>query len=126
MAARVARRYVRAFAPEKIILFGSYAKVSNRPTSDMDLLVIAEVHGDPALQLRRARQLAADSFPPIDVVMATPEEAAMAESSQSPFLFSVLELGVVVYRRPWSNAVPAQESGRSLPQEIGAAGPSRS
>jgi len=100
MVVRVVRRYIRAFAPERIILFGSYAKATNQPTSDVDLLVIADVEGDPAHQVRRARQLAADCFPPVDVVLVTPEEAASAAAVESPFLLSILESGMVVYRRP--------------------------
>ena len=96
---RVVARYVRAFAPQCIMLFGSYAKGTNGPDSDVDLLVIADLCGDPIFHLRRARQLAADCFPPVDVVFATAEEIASAPTAKSPFLLSILEKGVIVYRR---------------------------
>lgn len=79
------------------MLFGSYAKGSVASGSDVDLLVIAAVDGEPAVHLRRARQLVAPSFPPIDVVLCTPEEAENADRARSPFLLSILESGVVVY-----------------------------
>lgn len=66
-------RLVRAFAPERIVLFGSYAKGTAHPGSDVDLLVVAALVGDLVVHMRRARQLVADSFPPIDVVLCTPE-----------------------------------------------------
>jgi len=97
---RVIDRLVRAFAPERIVLFGSYAKGTSAPDSDVDLLVIADLEGDPEQHLRRAHQLASDCFPPVDVVIATPEEVAAAPTAPSPFLQSVLETGVTMYQRP--------------------------
>jgi predicted nucleotidyltransferase len=92
-------RLVRAFAPTQVVLFGSYAKGAAEPGSDVDLLVVAELDGDRTIQLRRARQLVASSFPPVDVVLCTPEEAEEAARAPSPFLASVLESGVVLYSR---------------------------
>jgi uncharacterized protein len=93
-------RLVRALAPTRIVLFGSYAKGSERPGSDVDLLVIADAAGEPAAVVRRVRQLVATSFPPIDVVLCTPEDAEHADRDRSPFLQSILESGVTVYTRP--------------------------
>ena len=95
---RVVERYVRAFAPECIMLFGSFAKGTNHLSSDIDLLVVANLEGDALYHLRRARQLAADCFPPIDVVFATKEEIESAATAKSPFLYSILKRGVIVYR----------------------------
>src|SRR5262249_34097366 len=97
---RVVGRYVRAFAPQRIVLFGSYAKGTNHSGSDVDLLVVADVREGAARHLRRARQLAADCFPPVDVVFATPEEVAGAATAASPFLLSILGSGVTLYERP--------------------------
>jgi predicted nucleotidyltransferase len=97
---RVLARLVRSFAPERIVLFGSYAKGTAHPGSDIDLLVVADLEGDPVAHLRRARQLVADSFPPVDVVLCTPEEVAEAPTGRSPFLLSVLGSGITVYSRP--------------------------
>ena len=90
---------MRAFAPTQVMLFGSYAKDAAEPGSDVDLLVVTELEGDRTITLRRARQLVAASFPPIDVVLCTPEEVASAATAPSPFLASVLESGVILYRR---------------------------
>lgn len=92
-------RLIRAFAPERVVLFGSQAKNTARDTSDVDLLVIANLEGNPGLHLRRARQLTADCFPRIDVVIATPAEVAEAASAKSPFLFSILGSGITIYTR---------------------------
>lgn len=92
-------RLVRAFAPTQVVLFGSYAKGMAEPGSDVDLLVVTELDGDRTIPLRRARQLVASSFPPVDVVLCTQEEVDSAAAMASPFLASVLESGVVLYRR---------------------------
>ncbi len=97
---RSLQRLIRAFAPERIVLFGSYAKGAVHGGSDVDLLVIFNLEGNPDFHQRRARQLAADSFPPIDVVFATPAEVAGAATAKSPFLLSILGTGVTVYTRP--------------------------
>jgi predicted nucleotidyltransferase len=108
---RVVERYVRAFAPERIVLFGSYAKGSHHSGSDVDLLVIAPSTDEigPHEQVRRARQLAADSFPPVDVVFATPEEVAGAAEAASPFLLSILGSGITLYARAPTSSVPARD-----------------
>lgn len=96
---RPLERLIRAFAPERIVLFGSYAKGTDRPGSDIDLLVVTDLEGDPMVHLRRARQLVADSFPPVDIFLCTPEDVAEANTAQSPFLLSVLESGITLYSR---------------------------
>jgi predicted nucleotidyltransferase len=96
---RTVDRLVAAFSPERIVLFGSYAKGTTNGGSDVDLLVIARVTGDRAASERRARQLAADCFPPVDVVLATPEEVTEAPTAASPFLWSILGAGVTLYAR---------------------------
>jgi predicted nucleotidyltransferase len=110
---RTIQRLIRAFAPERIVLFGSYAKGTNHCRSDVDLLVVAELSSDPAVCRRRARQLAADCFPHIDVVFATPQEVLAAPTAKSPFLMSILDRGITLYARqaphPPRNSQP-QES----------------
>ena len=100
-------RLVRALAPTRIVLFGSYAKGCARPRSDVDLLVIAEAAAGvaPDELARRVRQLVAPNFPPIDVVMCTPEEARDAAKARSPFLRSILDSGITVYARPASREI---------------------
>jgi len=97
---RTIQRLIRAFAPERIILFGSYAKGTTNDASDVDLLVITRLGGNPFFHQRRARQLAADCFPRVDVVFATPEEVAEAPIAHSPFLHSILGSSITLYTRP--------------------------
>jgi predicted nucleotidyltransferase len=94
---RTLERLIASFAPERIVLFGSYAKGAVRDRSDVDLLIVARLSGDPEALHRRARQLTADCFPPVDVVLATPADVAQAAVAQSPFLQSIIETGITVY-----------------------------
>jgi predicted nucleotidyltransferase len=93
------RRFIRAFAPDKIILFGSTAKGTANARSDVDLLIVADLPGDSTIHNRRARQLASDGFPKVDVVFATPQEVASAATANSHFLASILESGITIYQQ---------------------------
>jgi predicted nucleotidyltransferase len=106
---RTLARLIRAFAPERILLFGSRAKGLANDRSDVDLLVIAHVEGNPAVHQRRAKQLASDCFPRIDVIIATPEDVADAARARSPFLASILGSGITLYTRPTPEIGPAHE-----------------
>lgn len=110
---RTVERLIRAFAPDRIMLFGSYAKGTAHPASDVDLLVVARLEGSPLAYQRRARQLAADCFPRIDVVFATPEDIAEAPTAKSPFLLSILGGAIILYPSPASDAAGVSGDDRS-------------
>ena len=95
---RAVERLIAAFRPERVVLFGSFVKGTFGPASDIDLLIIANLPGEIDGYRRRARQLAAGCFPPIDVSLATPEELEDKASSRSDFLTSVLGRGITIYR----------------------------
>jgi len=97
---RMLARLIRAFAPERIILFGSYVTGKAHAASDVDLMVVAEFHGDLQIHLQRARQIVADAPQRIDVGLCRPEDVAAAPNDTSPFLLYVLENGVTIYDRP--------------------------
>ncbi len=97
---RTLQRLIRAFAPDRILLFGSYAKGTANAGSDVDLLVVADLDGNPLFHQRMARQLAADCFPTVDIVFATPDEISAAATAKSPFLLSILGTSIIVYARP--------------------------
>jgi predicted nucleotidyltransferase len=96
---RTVQRLIRSFAPERIVLFGSYAAGTPNDRSDVNLLVIANIGENPGFHQHRARQLATDSFPRTDIVLATPADLARAATARSPFLASILSSGVTIYTR---------------------------
>ena len=91
------RRIVDAVQPEKIVLFGSWARGDAQPGSDLDLLVIAE-SSEP--RFRRATPLYGvlrDIVLPMDIVVYCPNE--VHEWSQVPqaFVTTALRTGKVLY-----------------------------
>jgi hypothetical protein len=97
---RAVQRLIRTFTPERIVLFGTEVADATQGPGVVHLLVVAHVDGNPQFHQRRARQLASDSFPPIDIVLATPAEVAGPPAARSLFLGSILSSGVSLYIRP--------------------------
>jgi transcriptional regulator with XRE-family HTH domain len=72
--AQMARIIVERFNPERIILFGSHARGTPGPHSDVDLLVVMEVRGS---KRRTAAEIGAAIHGfrfPKDIVVTTPSE----------------------------------------------------
>lgn len=95
----VLQRLVHTLAPDRVVLFGSRASLSARPSSDIDLLLLGAWSMEPSQLLRHARHLVMHSFPHVDLVLCTPAELADAQSSRAPFLRSILDSGIVIYQR---------------------------
>lgn len=93
------QRLVHSLSPDRVVLFGSHARSLAHPASDIDLLLVGAWSMEPALLLRHARHLVMHSFPRIDLVFCTPEEIAAAQADRAPFLRSILDSGVVIYKR---------------------------
>jgi transcriptional regulator with XRE-family HTH domain len=69
---RMARVIAERFHPERIILFGSHARGTASPDSDVDLLVVMEVEGS---KRRTGARIGAELHPfrlPKDIVVTTP------------------------------------------------------
>lgn len=98
--ARLTARIVEAERPEKIILFGSYARGTATETSDIDLLVISRsTLPRPEREVRLTRQLFGSGVP-YDLLVLTPEEMEERLRRNGPFIQEILSTGRVVYQRP--------------------------
>ena len=64
------RRIVERFNPEKVILFGSYARGTAGPDSDVDLLVVMHVSGSKRKTQLRIRTALHDILLPKDVIVS--------------------------------------------------------
>jgi len=71
--AGMVRRIVRNFHPDKIILFGSQARGSAGPDSDIDLLVVMPVEGSKREKEIQIGVALSGSGMPLDIVVTTPE-----------------------------------------------------
>ena len=97
--AEMARRIVERFHPDKIILFGSHARGTAGPDSDVDLLVVMPVSGSKRSMRVAIRVALADIGLAKDVIVATPEEVALYRDQVGTIIYPALREGRVLYER---------------------------
>lgn len=93
----IVRRIVATMHPRKIVLFGSRARGEARPSSDIDLLVIAD-SDEP--RYRRSRALYGalrHIMVPMDILVYTPNEVEEWSQVRQAFVTSVVREGKVLY-----------------------------
>src|SRR5438046_9703524 len=95
---RWCERVAREFRPEKIVIFGSYARGTPTEDSDVDVLVVMPL----ARGQRDVRQAAAirervrASFP-MDVIVRSPQQIARRLAQGAGFIDDVLRHGPLMY-----------------------------
>jgi predicted nucleotidyltransferase len=94
----LADRIAREFDPEKIILFGSYARGTSGPDSDIDLLVILSHPGKNWRKAAEIRGRVQSRFP-LDLLVRLPEEVQRRVTAGDPFLRDIAKWGVVLHAR---------------------------
>ena len=85
--------------PEKIILFGSYARGDAREHSDVDYMIIAE---STLPRFKRSRELYKVLRPHpfgMDILVYTPDEIERGKRTPVSFISSVLQEGKTLYDR---------------------------
>ena len=92
---RYARQVVEKFQPEKVILFGSYARGDQRKGSDVDLLVVMPARNEISKASRISYALAAPFA--LDLIVRTPKHLQRGLDDQDWFLREVMETGKVLY-----------------------------
>lgn len=94
------RRIVDRFQPEKIILFGSYARGTAGPDSDVDLLVVMSVAGSKRDKAAEIYSFVTPSGLPKDILVATPEDIEKYRGIPGTIIRPALLEGKVLYERP--------------------------
>jgi predicted nucleotidyltransferase len=92
----VVRQIAEKFRPQKIILFGSYARGKPRPESDVDILVVMETPLKEVEQAIKICQQIHYQFG-LDLIIRKPKRLAERLKMGDWFLRDVLEEGKVVY-----------------------------
>lgn len=86
--------------PEKIILFGSFAKGETRPESDIDLLIVRKTKKRPAERIAEVLRLVWGSVPHIEPQVLTPEEFQQAIAQNRFFITQeILKHGKTIYEK---------------------------
>jgi predicted nucleotidyltransferase len=94
----ISRRVVAALAPERVVLFGSYAWGTPDPDSDLDLYVIVPDQLEPSYRLaRRAYRALHGVGTQVDVVVRTRAESERNAAIVSTLDHEVLKRGLVLY-----------------------------
>jgi predicted nucleotidyltransferase len=95
---RVADQIARAFHPERVILFGSYAYGAPEPDSDVDLLVLLPFEGK---SFRKSLEILLRINPPfpVDLLARRPDDTLRRYAQGDPLIREALDKGVVLYER---------------------------
>lgn len=96
---RITEKIRAGYRPEMIVLFGSYAKDTVDPDSDIDLLVIKDSNQRRDERDREIRVLLRDIKLPMDIFVYTPEEITKLRHLEGSFVNEIFKKGKVVYER---------------------------
>lgn len=107
---KIANKIVKAFHPEKIILFGSHAYGKPTEDSDVDLFIIMKTRDRPAQRFVKVHQVLEPTLVAFDIVVRTPKEVKKRLSWVDPFLHEVLNKGRVLYEANRRNQRVARKS----------------
>ncbi len=97
--AEIIDRIVANAKPEKIVLFGSYARGTPRDDSDLDLLIVKDSTLPRYKRGREFRKHLRRLKVPIDLVVYTKEEIARWRNVRTAFITTVIEAGIVLYEQ---------------------------
>ena len=95
----VVHRILTIGSPIKILLFGSHAKGTARPDSDLDLLIIEESDLPRYQRSGRYRRVLCGMFPAKDIAVWTPQEIEEWKAVPNAFISTVLAEGKLLYER---------------------------
>ena len=93
------RRIVEQFDPDRIILFGSYARGTAQPDSDVDLLVVMPVKGSRLEKTIEIGVAVHDVGLPKDIVVTTPEDFEWRKDVVGTIERPAVQEGTVLYAR---------------------------
>ena len=94
----ITRRILNVSQPEKIILFGSFARGDFNPDSDLDLLVILEGVEAPRAESTRLRRALRGILIPVDIIVAT-QQIERHRNTIGYLYRTALSEGRVIYER---------------------------
>jgi predicted nucleotidyltransferase len=95
----IVRRIVDGFDPQRIVLFGSWARGSAGRDSDVDLLIVMDVEGSKRKKATEI-DIALVGIPvPIDLIVATPGDVERSVDSIASIIAPAMREGKVLYER---------------------------
>jgi predicted nucleotidyltransferase len=95
----ILQKLLTSYAPQKVILFGSYAYGTPQPGSDIDLLIIKETPERFIDRWVTVRRILSDPKRTVslETIVLTPQEVAKRLAVGDQFLKEIMEKGEVLY-----------------------------
>jgi predicted nucleotidyltransferase len=97
----VVQRILTVTHPDKIILFGSYARGDAKEDSDLDILIIQRSDLPRYKRSISIRLALLGVFPSKDIVVYTPDEVEEWKTASTSFIATVLKEGKVLYEKKY-------------------------
>lgn len=88
----------RTFNLEEIYLFGSYARKENKAGSTIDLMIIADTEMTFINRIRKAVDVLAHGYPPIEPLVYTRNEFDLLSKSEG-FFETAMEESILIYQK---------------------------
>ena len=96
---QAARRIGQKFHPNKVILFGSYARGAPTRDSDIDLLVIFSKKGNRARRYTEVSQELEPMLLPVDLLIRSTKDIQYRLKIGDSFIEEIINKGKVLYER---------------------------
>jgi predicted nucleotidyltransferase len=87
---------VEVTKPQKVILFGSYARGTPTADSDVDLLVVMSYRGSPSRIATKIRLTTNIHFP-MDLIVRSAAQIQREVAEHNWFFVEVMEQGIILY-----------------------------
>jgi predicted nucleotidyltransferase len=91
---------MRPYQPERVYLFGSWARGEADDLSDLDIVVIKHTSAPFFERLRQVAELLPAELGSVDILVYTPEEFALMCQTGNAFAEMIAEDARVIYGRP--------------------------
>ena len=99
MLDEMVKKIVEKFHPDKIILFGSYARNEYTEDSDFDILVVMPVENSQRQKANEIDLALADRTVPMDLIVVTPEQFESLKDLIGTIVYQAAREGKVIYER---------------------------
>jgi len=96
---RIVERIVALYDPDKIYLFGSYAKENMTENSDLDFIVVKPSNLPRPMRGRDVVAILAEVPVDIDMIFVTPEELKIELYEKYSFISTVLPTAIMLYSK---------------------------
>ena len=96
----IVKKIVQEVKPEKIILFGSYARGDFNKSSDLDLFIIKDDEASSRVIRRKIEALLRGRRFAVDLLVRKSEEVEWNFKAENPFyLYHIFKYGKVLYEK---------------------------